>query len=189
MAFTRCAHHIDINWMHMAYAQTDLEVFVEKLLNRSDPERLGPRAAGPRAAGPRAAGPRAAAERLPSGWTPSGWTPSGCDPDCFRCESVSFGEGLQTTAVNIFKPLRPLASLLESELMGFQDPVHRAMRPLLLLLLLWASLPRWRLQPPVLPDVAQQLAQTGFDPDHRPGLLEVLDRFLRTDRYAPSDEW
>ena len=33
------------------------------------------------------------------------------DPDCFRCESVSFGEGLQTTAVNIFKPLRPLASL------------------------------------------------------------------------------
>src|SRR5271166_2551881 len=75
--------------------------------------------------------------------------------------------------------------------MGFQDPVHRAMRPLLLvlLLLLWASLPRRRLQPPVLPDVAQQLAQTGFDPDHRPGLLEVLDRFLRTDRYAPSDEW
>src|SRR5271166_6434192 len=73
--------------------------------------------------------------------------------------------------------------------MGFQDPVHRAMRPLLLvlLLLLWASLPRRRLQPPVLPDVAQQLAQTGLDPDRRPGLLEVLDRFLRTDRYALSD--
>ena len=35
----------------------------------------------------------------------------------------------------------------------------------------------------------QQLAQTGFDPDYRSGLLEVFDRFLRTDRYAPSDEW
>ena len=56
--------------------------------------------------------------------------------------------------------------------MGFQDSVHRAMRPLLLLLLLWASLPRRRLQPPVLPNVAQQLAQTGFDPDRRPGCLK-----------------
>ncbi len=32
------------------------------------------------------------------------WPPS--DPDCFRCEFVSFGAGLQTTAVNIFETAR-----------------------------------------------------------------------------------
>ncbi len=34
------------------------------------------------------------------------WSSAPSDPDCFRCELVSFGEGLPTTAVNIFETAR-----------------------------------------------------------------------------------
>ena len=35
------------------------------------------------------------------------WSSPPSDPDCFRCELVSFGEGLPTTAVNIFLRRNP----------------------------------------------------------------------------------
>jgi hypothetical protein len=71
--------------------------------------------------------------------------------------------------------------------MRLQDPVHRAMRPLPHHLAPRPGLLRRRLEPSILPQSPQQLAQPDLHPRRRPLALEMSDRLLRLDHLAPGD--
>ena len=70
--------------------------------------------------------------------------------------------------MNIFRPLRPLASLSCVGADGLPGSGTQSYASASAASVGVAS--SAALQPPVLPDVARQLAETGLDPDRRPGL-------------------
>ena len=71
--------------------------------------------------------------------------------------------------------------------MSLQDPVHRGMRPLPHDFPRRTGLLRRRLQPPILPQPSQQLAQPDLHPRRRPFPPEMSDRLTRLDDLAPGD--